>query len=333
MVEFSYKISLHLLFIILINLIWSRRLLTFYFFYEILFVLIMFVIILLGYSYERLIACYLMIFYSFVFSRPVLIILLVFDYTFLIKNWLNYSLIINFFLAGSFIVKFPIFGFHYWLPVAHVEASTIGSILLAGILLKIGCIGIFYIVSYLSFMIKFHWLSMRTLVVILIILMLRDLKIMIAYSSVAHIRIIFYVIIIGRVVGKNGALLIIFYHGFISPLIFWVVGLLSWWKTRSLIVVKFISFSYLFILFVFAVSILNIGFPPFIGFLSEVLILKSLVQYQLILYIFVIRILLRAYYNIYFFWSFNSFIGFVFKLNLFSLDVFVFLLLRIFLNF
>jgi NADH:ubiquinone oxidoreductase subunit 4 (subunit M) len=43
---------------------------------------------------------------------------------------------------------------------------------------------------------------------------------MIAYSSVAHIRIVFYVIILGAIVGKKGALYIIFYHGFLSPLIF-----------------------------------------------------------------------------------------------------------------
>jgi len=65
------------------------------------------------------------------------------------------------------------------------------------------------------------------LVLILIILRLRDLKIIIAYSSVAHIRMVFYVIIIGSFVGKKGAIYIIFYHGFISPLIFWVVGILA----------------------------------------------------------------------------------------------------------
>jgi len=58
------------------------------------------------------------------------------------------------------------------------------------------------------------------------ILMLSDLKIMIAYSSVAHIRIVFYIIICGTIIGKKGAIFIMFYHGFISPLIFWVVGLL-----------------------------------------------------------------------------------------------------------
>lgn len=58
------------------------------------------------------------------------------------------------------------------------------------------------------------------IIIILIILMIRDLKIMIAYSSVAHMTIVFYVLITGVALGKKGALLIMFYHGFISPLMF-----------------------------------------------------------------------------------------------------------------
>ena len=53
-------------------------------------------------------------------------------------------------------MKFPIFGVHYWLPVAHVEASTVGSIVLAGVLLKLGRVGLFYLVFYLNFIVKFH---------------------------------------------------------------------------------------------------------------------------------------------------------------------------------
>ena len=332
-VEFHFKLSLNLLFLILLYLIASRNFLTFFFYYEIIFILIIFVILLLGYSYERLIASYLMMFYSFVFSRPVLILFLILDHLFLIKNWLVYRRILNLFLVGSFIVKFPIFGFHYWLPVAHVEASTVGSIILAGVLLKVGSIGLLYLVNYLNFIIKFHWLRVRVLLVILMILRLRDLKIMIAYSSVAHISIVFYIIILGSLIGKQGRILILFYHGFISPLIFWLVGLLRWWKTRSLIVVKFISFSYMFTLIIFTLCILNIGFPPFMGFLREILMLKSLVQYVVILRIFRLRVLFRVYYNIYLFWVFNRCIGLVFKVNLFSLDVFIFMLIAIFLNF
>lgn len=331
-VNIGYKISLNFMFVALFYLIRTRDFVVFFYLYEMIFVLIMFSIIILGYSYERLMASFLMMFYSFLFSRPILIILLLFSNTFLIKNWLCYSLIIGYFLVGSFIVKFPIFGFHYWLPVAHVEASTVGSMILAGLLLKSGSLGLVYIVIYIGFIVKFHWLGLGVIVVMLIILRLRDLKIMIAYSSVAHITLMFYVLILGSNIGKKGAVLIIFYHGFVSPLIFWVVGILAWWKTRSLIVVKLIAFSYMFLLCLFVLAILNIGFPPFIGFLREIFMLKSFVNRNLILGVVIIRVLLRCYYNIYLFWCFTGFMGIVYKMNFFRLDLFIFLLLRLVLN-
>jgi len=302
MVEIRFKIRLNFLFIILLYIIISRDLVSFFLLYEIVFILIIFVIVLLGYRYERLIAAFLMIFYSFLFSRPVLMILLLFDYRFLIKEWLSYSILINYFFVGSFIVKFPIFGFHYWLPVAHVEASTVGSILLAGVLLKLGSVGLIYVIIYIKFIVKFHWLALGVVLLMLIILRLSDLKIIIAYSSIAHISIVFYIIILGFNVGKKGAIYIIFYHGFISPLIFWVVGILAWWKTRSLLVVKIISFSYVFILCLFFLFILNIGFPPFMGFIREILILKSVVSNMIILWVLILGVLFRCYYNVYLFW-------------------------------
>jgi len=206
-VEFSYKIRLNILFIVLFYLIIVSDLLVFFLLYEIVFILIIFVIILLGYRYERLIAAFLIIFYSFLFSSPTLIIILLFDHSFLIKEWIKYVNILLYFLVGSFMVKFPIFGFHYWLPVAHVEASTIGSILLAGILLKLGSIGLLYVIMYINFIVKFHWLALRVVLLMLIILNLTDLKIIIAYSSVAHMRIVFYVIMLGSIIGKKVLLL------------------------------------------------------------------------------------------------------------------------------
>lgn len=333
MVEINYKFSLNLIFIILLFIIIVSDLIVFFIIYEIIFVLIIFSIIILGYSYERLFASFIIIFYSFLFSSPTLIIVIVFEHTFLFKQWLFYSFFLNYFLVGSFIVKFPIFGFHYWLPIAHVEASTVGSILLAGILLKLGSVGLLYVVIYINFILKFHWLSLGVVLTIIIILNLSDLKIIIAYSSVAHISIVFYILIIGSFIGKKGAILIIFYHGFISPLMFWIIGILAWWKTRSLFVVKFISFSYFFLLCLFVLLIINISFPPFIGFISEILILKSLIRNKIILYIFVLGVLFRCYYNIYLFWCFTGFIGTVMKVNFFILDLFLFIILVCFVNF
>lgn len=331
-IETSLKMSTVFMFRRLFYAIILNNLVSFFLIYEIVFILIIFSLIVLGYSYERLMAGFLIIFYSFLFSRPTLMILMIFDYSFLIKTWISYSSLLIYFFVGSFIVKFPIFGVHYWLPIAHVEASTIGSIILAGLLLKLGGIGIFYVIVFINFIVKMHWLSIAVCVVILMTLVIRDLKIIIAYSSVAHITIVFYILRIGRFIGKKGVLLIIFYHGFISPLIFWVVGILGWWKTRSLLVLKFIVFSSLFIYVLFILFIINISFPPFIGFLREILILKSLVLNFYVILLIVIGVLFSCYYNIYLFWCFNNTIGWVFKLNFYRLDLFIFINLIFVLN-
>jgi formate hydrogenlyase subunit 3/multisubunit Na+/H+ antiporter MnhD subunit len=133
-------------------------------------------------------------------------------------------------------------------------------------------------------------------------------------------------------VGKKGGLYIIFYHGFISPLMFWVVGLLAWWKTRSLLVIKIISFSYVFVLILFMIFILNIGFPPFIGFISEILMLKSLINFPIVVCILILRVLFSCYYNVYLFWCFNGVFGIVFKNSFFNMDLFIFMLFSLILN-
>jgi formate hydrogenlyase subunit 3/multisubunit Na+/H+ antiporter MnhD subunit len=79
--------------------------------------------------------------------------------------------------------------------------------------------------------------------------------------------------------------------------------------------------------------VLNIGFPPFIGFIREILILKSLILNKLVVYILVIRVLLSCYYNVYLFWCFTGFRSLVFKLNLRIIEPFVFLFFSLMLNF
>jgi len=134
----------------------------------------------------------------------------------------------------------------------------------------------------------------------LAILFMSDLKIMVAYSSVAHMTFMFYVIMLGSIVGINGSILIMFYHGIISSLMFWMIGVLGWVKSRSLIVTKLITFSRFFIVLVFLVLILNIGFPPFIGFMSEILMLKSvLIIGNIVLLLRILAVLFSCYYNIY----------------------------------
>lgn len=332
-IRISYYIRINFLFVVLFFILQVSNWLVFYFLYEMVFVCIIFAIIILGYSYERLSALYLIIFYSFLFSSPCLIVIVNLDYCFMVKIWSNWSRLILWYLILSFMVKFPIFGFHYWLPVAHVEASTLGSMILAGILLKLGGIGVFYLIRIWSIIIKCHWLILSVLLVMILILNIRDLKIIIAYSSIAHMSLVFYIMNVGSLIAKKGVLLMIFYHGFISPLIFWLVGIYAWWKTRSLIVIKYLRVTFIFFLLIFLLIIINIRFPPFIGFLSEILILKRIVQLSGLLRLAVIRVLFSCFYNIYLLWVFSGRIGWAIKLNIRNLDVYLFMVWVIFLNF
>jgi len=167
-----------------------------------------------------------------------------------------------------------------------VEASTLGSIILASVLLKMGGLGGWYTIKYLKFMMNISWMIVGILIRIVLILFVRDLKIMVAYSSVAHMTLVFYCIMLGFDLGVKGRLLIMFYHGIISSLIFWLVGILGVLKSRRIFMTKYIELNIYYLLVIFVILVLNISFPPFIGFLSEVLMLKRLLKISLLLIFF-----------------------------------------------
>lgn len=119
-------------------------------------------------------------------------------------------------------VKIPVFGFHLWLPKAHVEAPSLGSIILAGLLLKLGAWGIFRVLPlHLSLLSFFEVLSLRGIISAAASAGLQsDRKALVAYSSVCHLNFILYVFFSYSTFSLSWSCLIMVAHGVTASLIF-----------------------------------------------------------------------------------------------------------------
>jgi len=124
----------------------TSHLFCLYFYYEASLIPILYIIIKWGSYPERSLRAIIMLTYTLFFGAPVIILIMYFNsYT---GSWyypsmsLDRSLLVRLFIFLCFSVKLPIYGLHFWLPMAHVEAPTYGSVILARILLKLGGVGL-----------------------------------------------------------------------------------------------------------------------------------------------------------------------------------------------
>jgi NADH-quinone oxidoreductase subunit M len=186
--------------------------------------------------------------------------------------------------ALAFAIKVPIFPLHTWLPDAHVEAPTAGSVLLAGVMLKIGTYG------FLRFAIPFFpevALSpavsslMVTLAIIgiiygaLVAMVQPDIKKLVAYSSVSHLGFVMLGIWGGTVQSVQGALMVMISHGFSTGALFLLIGMLYERRHTRLIddyggIARVVP---VFSLILTVVALSSIGLPGLNGFVGEFLVL------------------------------------------------------------
>ena len=209
----------------------------------------------------------------------------------------------------GFAIKVPIFPFHTWLPDAHVEAPTPISVILAGILLKMGTYG-FFRFSYPLFPQATVWFqpAMATLALIGIVyggfvaLAQTDFKKMVAYSSVSHMGFVLLGLAALNANGLRGAMLQMFNHGTITGGLFLLVGVLyDRAHTRDLngfggLGAKMPAYAGILIFF----SLASLGLPGLSGFISEFLSLLGSYQYsKVVTGISTIGIILAAAYLLY----------------------------------
>jgi NADH-quinone oxidoreductase subunit M len=193
-----------------------------------------------------------------------------------VQHWLFLA------FSVSFAIKVPLFPFHTWLPDAHVEAPTAGSVILAGVLLKMGTYGFlrfaipFFPQAAVEFTPMFIWLS--TIGVIygsLMAMAQSDIKKLVAYSSVAHLGFCMLGIFSGTQEGAQGAVLQMVNHGLSTGALFLLVGVI-YEKTHRRGVDDFGGMAKVMPVYAtlfMIVTLSSIGLPGLNGFVGEFLVL------------------------------------------------------------
>nr|AII02440.1 NADH dehydrogenase subunit 4 [Stigmella roborella] len=307
--------------LILLYLTFSTlNLFMFYLFFEGSLIPTLILIMGWGYQPERIQASMYLLFYTLFASLPLLLGI------FFIYNECNSMLIyfmkfynFNYFMLYlvmilAFLVKMPMYFVHLWLPKAHVEAPVSGSMILAGIMLKLGGYGLLrfmILVQDMSLKYSYIWISISLIGGFYVSLMCFcqvDVKSLIAYSSVAHMSIVLSGIMTMNYWGFMGAYILMIGHGLCSSGLFCLANInYERLSSRSLFINKgLINIMPSLSLWWFLLVSSNMAAPPSLNLMGEINLINSLVGWSWMSMIFIMLISFFSAGYSYYLYSFTQ---------------------------
>jgi NADH-ubiquinone oxidoreductase chain 4 len=298
--EFGYKyyfIAFLLMESLLIAVFLVLDLMLFYIFFEGVLIPMFLVVGIWGGSITRIRASFLLFLYTLAGSLFMLLAILVIyynvgstDFTIISLSEISFNnqklLWLAFFL--SFMVKTPMVPFHIWLPRAHAEAPLAGSVLLAGLFLKLATYGYLRIlIEFMPDATRYFAPLVQTLAIVSLIysslatVRQADFKALVAYSSIAHMAVVVLGLFSNTIVGIEGAIRLSIAHGFISPALFILVGGVVYDRFHSRIIRYYRGLTVympVFRLLFFLATIANMGIPLSLNWAGEYMALSGLFQ-------------------------------------------------------
>lgn len=287
----EYMIMLLLTELLLVNVFSVLDLFFFYVFFEGVLIPMFIIIGIWGSRQRKIHAAYQFFFYTLFGSILMLIGIIVIyfhtgttDIQLLFQSEFSHYRQIFLWLSffASFAVKVPMLPVHIWLPEAHVEAPTAGSVILAGVLLKLGTYGIIrFMIPMFPYAMVYFTPLVFTMCVIAIIyssattIRQIDMKKIIAYSSVAHMNFALLGLFTNNSQGIEGSLFFMLGHGVVSSALFLSIGILyDRYHTRNILYYGgLVQVMPIFTVFFLIFTLANIGLPGTVNFIGEFLVL------------------------------------------------------------